>query len=478
MITGLMILYLICALLLAVYASSTILFLLIFWRCRRRVLQTPAVGEWPTVVVQLPIYNEHHVVKRLLEAVAALDYPRGRLSVQLLDDSTDDTSQIAAACIAFLRETGLNIHHIRREERTGYKAGALAYGLSLTDAELVLVLDADFMPPPDFLRRTVPFLAADPKLGMVQTRWGHLNTFANLLTWSQTLALDGHFVVEQTARSRAGLLMSFNGSGGVWRTECIRTAGGWRDLTLTEDLDLSYRAQLKGWRFLYLPDVVVPAELPPQMAAYKQQQARWARGSTQTLTYMLVPVWRSRFTVIQRLMATLHLCQYLPHPLMLILLLLTPPMLSLRVLDDVPLGLLGVLGLAPPLVYVVSQQQLYPDWKRRLLVFPVLLALGTGIAWNNSRAVINGLLRRGGEFRRTPKFAINWQKSSYALRADPNAWVELALALYALWGVVLALQTRNPAVAPYLCLYVFAFGLVGTWSLRDGRQLKRKGRSP
>lgn len=474
MITALMILYLICALLLAVYASSTILFLLIFWRCRHRVLQTPAVGEWPTVVVQLPIYNEHHVVKRLLEAVAALDYPYERLSVQLLDDSTDDTSQIAAECIAFLRETGLNIHHIRREERTGYKAGALAYGLSLTDAELVLVLDADFVPAPDFLRRTVPFLAADPKLGMVQTRWGHLNTFTNLLTWSQTLALDGHFVVEQTARSRAGLLMSFNGSGGVWRTDCIRTAGGWRDLTLTEDLDLSYRAQLKGWRFLYLPDVVVPAELPPQMAAYKQQQARWARGSTQTLTYMLFPVWRSRFTVIQRFMATLHLCQYLPHPLMLILLLLTPPMLSLRVLDDVPLGLLGMLGLAPPLVYVVSQQQLYPDWKRRLLVFPVLLALGTGIAWNNSRAVINGLLRRGGEFRRTPKFAFSWQKSSYALRADHNAWVELALALYALWGVELALQTRNPAVAPYLCLYVFAFGLVGAWSLRDGWQLIRK----
>ncbi|NWG18637.1 MAG: glycosyltransferase [Chloroflexi bacterium] len=471
-----MFLYVVCALLLAVYAGSTILFLFIYWRYRRHVLQTPAISEWPTIVVQLPIYNEQYVVRRLLESVAALDYPRDRLTIQLLDDSTDDTSQIATECITRLRETGLNIHHIRRKQRTGYKAGALAYGLSLTDAELVLVLDADFVPSPDFLRRTVPFLAADQKLGMVQTRWGHLNTFTNLLTWSQTLALDSHFVIEQTARSRAGLLMSFNGSGGVWRTACIRAAGGWRDLTLTEDLDLSYRAQLIGWRFLYLPDIVIPAELPPQMAAYKQQQARWARGSTQTLTYMLFPLWRSHFTLIQRFMATLHLCQYLPHPLMLILLLLTPPMLNLRVLDDVPLGLLGLVGLAPPLVYVFSQQQLYPDWKRRLLVFPVLLALGTGIAWNNSRAAINGLLRRGGEFRRTPKFAVGWQKSSYALRSDPNAWIELALALYALWGVVLALQTRNAAVAPYLCLYVFAFGLVGGWSLRDGWQLKRKGR--
>jgi len=331
---------------------------------------------------------------------------------------------------------------------------------------LVMVLDADFVPPPEFLKRTVPYLAANPKLGMVQTRWGHLNPFNNWLTLGQTLALDGHFVVEQTARSRAGLLMSFNGSGGVWRTQCIRDAGGWRDLTLTEDLDLSYRAQLAGWHFLYLPDVVVPGELPPQIAAYKQQQARWAKGSTQCLGYILPPLWHSQFTLPQRVMATLHLCQYLPHPLMVILLLLTPPLLISHELQQIPLGLLGIVGLGPPLVYVVSQQALYPDWKRRLLAFPVLLALGTGIAWSNSIAVMGGLLGWKTEFRRTPKFARVWHDTRYAMRSNPGLLVEVVLAIYAIWGVWLALKL-SPALVPYLGVYGFAFGSVALWGIRD-----------
>jgi len=470
MIALLTTLYVICALLLTIYASSEMILLFTYWRYRNAPNPIPPVKSWPRVVVQLPIYNERYVVERLLNAVAALDYPRDRLLVQLLDDSTDETVEIASACIAALAAAGLNIRHIRRENRTGYKAGALAHGLSLTDSELVVVLDADFVPAPDFLRRTVPYLAADPGLGMVQTRWGHLNPFNNLLTRGQTLALDGHFVVEQTARCRAGWLMSFNGSGGVWRAQCIRHAGGWRDLTLTEDLDLSYRAQLAGWRFLYLPDVVVPGELPPQIAAYKQQQARWAKGSTQTLSHILNPLWHSRFSLPQRVMATLHLCQYIPHPLMVLLLLLTPPLILAHSLERLPLGLLGIVGLGPPLVYVISQRSLYPDWKRRLLAFPVLLALGTGIAWSNTQAVVGGLLGKKGEFRRTPKFARAWQGSGYALRHDPNAWVELFLAAYAVWGVILALRF-SPALAPYLAVYGFAFGLVSLWGLHDRWEL-------
>ncbi len=477
MITVLIILYVICALLMTLYAGSAIILLFIYWRYRHRPVTLPAVDEWPSVVVQLPIYNEQHVVERLLEAVAALDYPPEKLSIQLLDDSTDETSAIAAACIQRLRAQGANIQHICRENRTGYKAGALAYGLTLTEAELVVVLDADFLPPADFLRRTVPFLAADSRLGMVQTRWGHLNPFTNLLTWGQMLALDSHFVVEQTARSRAGLLMSFNGSGGVWRTACIREAGGWRDLTLTEDLDLSYRAQLCGWHFLYLPDVVVPAELPPQIAAYKQQQARWAKGSTQTLTYTFSPLWHSQYSLVQRLMATVHLCQYIPHPIMVGLLLLTPPLLILRSLDDVPLGLLGLVGLGPPIMYAVSQQALYRDWRHRLLAFPILIALGTGIAWNNSRAVISGLLHHQSEFRRTPKFGRAWQTSRYALRKDYSVWIEILLSVYALWGVWLALQTQYSAIVPYLAVYSFSFGLVAFWSLRDRWQLAHEVQS-
>lgn len=466
LITLLAILYVVSALLLTLYALSALLLLIEYLRYGRRNLPTPAVTEWPTVTIQLPIYNERHVVERLLLAMATLDYPRDRLSVQLLDDSTDETSQLAAETVARLRESGLDIVHIRRPERSGYKAGALAYALEQTTAELVVVLDADFVPAPDFLRRTVPHLAADPGLGMVQTRWGHLNPFNNWLTLGQTLALDGHFVVEQTARSRAGWLMTFNGSGGVWRTQAIRDAGGWRDATLTEDLDLSYRAQLAGWRFLYLKDVVVPGELPPQIAAYKQQQARWAKGSTQCLAYILPPLWKSRFSLSQRLMATLHLCQYFPHPLMLLLLLLTPPLLITHTLQQMPLGLLGLAGLGPPLVYVVSQQALYRDWSRRMLAFPVLLALGTGLAWSNTRAVIGGLSGRGGEFRRTPKFASAWQKSGYALRSDPDMWAEFMLSAYAWWGMWVALQ-YSPALAPYLALYGFAFGLVALWGLHD-----------
>lgn len=458
--------YLICALLLTLYASSELLLLLAYWRYRNIVLPLPTVKEWPSVVVQLPIYNERYVVERLLAAVAALDYPREKLIVQVLDDSTDETTAIAAAETTRLQATGLNIHHIRRENRTGYKAGALAYGLSLVQTDLVMVLDADFVPPPEFLKRTVPFLAANPKLGMVQTRWGHLNPFNNWLTLGQTLALDGHFVVEQTARSRAGLLMSFNGSGGVWRAQCIRDAGGWRDLTLTEDLDLSYRAQLAGWHFLYLPDVVVPGELPPQIAAYKQQQARWAKGSTQCLGYILPPLWHSQFTLPQRVMATLHLCQYIPHPLMVILLLLTPPLLISHELQQIPLGLLGIVGLGPPLVYVVSQQALYPDWKRRLLAFPVLLALGTGIAWSNTIAVMGGLLGWQTEFRRTPKFARVWHDTRYAMRSNPGLFVEVVLAIYAIWGLWLALKL-SPALVPYLGVYGFAFGSVALWGIRD-----------
>lgn len=467
MLTSLLtILYILCALLLAVYAASEMVLLLLYWLTRRRQMPTPVVNDWPAVTIQLPLYNERHVITRLLEAVVALDYPPDRLFVQVLDDSTDETAEIAVQLVASLAQRGSSIRLIHRTERNGYKAGALAHGLSQTQTPFVVVLDADFVPPPDFLRRTIPHLLADPGLGMVQTRWGHLNPFTNLLTRGQTLALDAHFVVEQTARSRAGLLMSFNGSGGVWRVMCIQEAGGWRDTTLTEDLDLSYRAQLAGWRLLYLPDVVVPGELPPQMAAYKQQQARWATGSTQVLWTLFTALWRSRFSFVQRLMATLHLCQYLPHPLMVLLLLLTPPLLLTHSLEYVSLGWMGLVGLGPPIIYVVSQQALYPDWKRRILAFPVLLALGTGIAWNNTAAVFQSLGRRRQVFKRTPKFGKAWGSSSYTLHADPHIWVELALAGYALWGTSLAWHS-NRALLPFLLIYVYAFGIVGLWGLRE-----------
>lgn len=465
-------LYIFCAVSLTIYACSQLFLLLIYFRHRNDPVLTPSVKEWPTVVVQLPLYNERYVVGRLLESVAALDYPRELLTIQVLDDSTDETVEITAATVEALAAKGINIQHVRRPERKGYKAGAMAYGMSLVQAEFIMVLDADFVPAPDFLRRTIPHLISRPRLGMVQTRWGHLNPFNNWLTLGQTLALDSHFVIEQTARSRGGWLMTFNGSGGVWRAQCIREAGGWRDLTLTEDLDLSYRAQLAGWEFLYLPDIVVPGELPPQIAAYKQQQARWAKGTTQTLWHTLGPLWRSNFSLSQRFMATLHLCQYMPHPLMIVLLLLTPPLLVTNSLQHLSLSILGAVGLVTPLIYVVSQQALYDNWARRLMAFPVLLALGTGIAWSNTQAVLSGLLGRNTEFRRTPKFVKEWQGSGYALKRDPAMWMELLLSAYSLWGTYLALRL-SPALAPWLAVYSFSFVLIVLWGLRDRMALRR-----
>lgn len=470
-------LYILCALLLVLYTGSALLLLWAYWRRGPVVESLPAASEWPCVGVQLPVYNERHVVRGLLESIAALDYPREKLIVQVLDDSSDDTSSLIARLLPDLRAQGLDIRHLHRTDRQGYKAGALAWGLDQLDCDYVLLLDADFRPAPDFLRQTLPYLLADDSLGLVQARWGHLNSFDNALTLGQTLALDAHFVIEQAARNRAGWLMNFSGSAGLWRVECIRAAGGWQADTLTEDLDLSYRAQLAGWRFLYLPEVVVPAALPPQIAAYKHQQARWAQGSTQTLLRMVGPLWRSRLRLGQRLMATLHLCQYLPQPLMLLLLLLTPPLLLSGNQHMVALGPLGLLGLAPPLLYVVSQRAINPDWPRRLVAFPVLLVLGTGLAWNNSLAVLRALLGGQSPFERTPKFAADWSASAYALRLDRAVWGEIALTLYGLWAMNLA-RTRAPALLPYLLLYSLSFGLLAAWTLHDDWRIAHSQPAP
>ncbi len=471
-LTILSLIYLLCALLLILHALGTAVLMLVYWRTRHQTLTPPPVTAWPRVAVQLPVYNERYVIERLLAAVAALDYPRQCLTVQVLDDSSDETSAIIRRILPTLRAQGLDIQHLQRAQRTGYKAGALAEGLAQLDCDLVAVLDADFVPPPDFLRRTVPHLVADGRIGMVQTRWGHLNWPDNALTRGQALALDGHFIVEQTARNRAGWFINFSGSGGVWRRSCILEAGGWSALTLTEDLDLSYRAQLAGWRFLYLPDVVVPAEVPPQMAAWKQQQARWARGSTRTLMGLLLPLWRAPLPPAQRIMATLHLCQYLPHPLMLLMLLLTPLLLPGGGFQALLPGPLGLAALVPALLYVLSQYALYPDWRRRLRAFPLLLLLGTGMTFNATLAVLAGLGSGAAEFRRTPKFAQSWAVSRYALRIDRTLAGELLLAAYALAATLIALA-HYPALVPWLALYCLAFALVAGLSLRDQWLLAR-----
>jgi hypothetical protein len=361
---------------------------------------------------------------------------------------------------------GMNIILHHRKDRSGYKAGALAAAVRKAEGDLIAVFDADFLPAQDFLRRMVPYLAADPKLGMVQARWEHLNADYNLLTRSQALMLDGHFVVEQTARSRSGLLFNFNGSGGIWCKACILDSGGWQSDTLAEDLDLSYRAQLKGWRIAYVPDVVIPGELPAQSAAFKQQQYRWTRGGTQVLrkfsSWLLT---NKRLTLKQRLMAFLQLSGNLSYPLILIALISSLPIAFEHGLGLPYLPWLTLAGLGGPILVSLSQAATYRNWLQRLAHLPVLLLLRMGLSFNNARAVIDGFRRQAGVFERTPKYHLetrqdSWQRNKYRLHLDFDILAEVALAIYS--AVALNYAIRDfPPLAPALSMFTLGFIFTG-----------------
>ncbi len=490
--------FLIAALLVAMFGANSLLLAVLYLRDRHSLSGDTGQGgpdrltepaEWPMVTVQLPVYNELYVVSRLIDAVADLDFPRDRLQIQVLDDSTDETTRLARARVAHHRGRGVDIEWLHRQDRQGFKAGALAAGLETARGDLIAIFDADFVPPRDFLRRTIPHLVADPSLAFVQARWGYLNARYSALTRAQTIALDGHFVVEHLARNRNGLMMNFNGTGGVWQRQAIVAAGGWQSDTLTEDVDLSFRAQLSGWRALYLPGVEAPAELPPQMAAFKRQQARWATGAAQCLFKLARPLLRGylcpsggqaqtrpreqfRLPWAARLEGLLHLSVWLAHPMSLVLLLLTLPLVLGRIPMVLNLTVFWLVALGPVIAYSLSQRHLYPDWKRRMAVFPVLAFLGTGLALSNSVSIVRGLLGRQRTFMRTPKFRIErredrWTSNRYAL---PFQWItvgELALAAYGLATVVVSLAAGNVLSVPFLLLYVGGYGYLGLHGLRD-----------
>jgi cellulose synthase/poly-beta-1,6-N-acetylglucosamine synthase-like glycosyltransferase len=457
------ILYAVCLMLLGIYGFNNLLLTWLYLRHRHDApSDPPPPADWPHVTVQLPIYNERHTVERLLDAAAALDYPRERLEIQVLDDSTDDTRGIVERALDRLRQQGVDAVHVTREERTGYKGGALAAGVATAKGEFLAVFDADFLPPRDFLRRVVPHFS-DPAVGCVQTRWGHVNRDYSLFTRVQALGVDGHFVIEQTARSRAGLFLNFNGTAGVWRRACVADAGGWRGDTLTEDLDLSYRAQLSGWRIAYLPDVVVPAELPAQVSAYKRQQARWAQGSIQTALKMLGPLLRSDQSWAVKLEGVIHLTSYLVHPFMLLTVLLTLPMSfsSSWVLRAAPWLMISAVG--PPLMYVMAQVVQGEEWKRRARLLPLLMLLGIGLAVNNTAAATRALLGIKRRFQRTPKFALRyagetWVCSAYAPGGAPLVWGELAMGAF-VTGLLVMPGTRWGFI-PWLLMYAGSFGYV------------------
>ncbi|MCX7852004.1 MAG: glycosyltransferase [Caldilineales bacterium] len=461
-----------------------LLLTVVFYGLRRVRHDWPAVGaqtpeEWPHVTVQLPIFNEPYVAQRIVTAVAALDYPRERLHIQVLDDSTDRTATLLPALVQRLRrEQGVDITYHHRRDRQGYKAGALAAGLSATESEFIAVFDADFVPRPDWLRRTLPALLAHPELAFVQTRWAHLNRQQNLLTTAQALALDGHFVVEQQARSAMGLWQNFNGSGGLWRRAAILDAGGWSADTVTEDLDLSYRAQLKGWRGAYLDDIEAPAELPPLLASYKQQQRRWAQGSTQTLRKLASALWRSRRPWWHRLYAFFHLGGYAASLPLLALLVLTLPLAGLPAQPwpfNLPDGFALVTLLSPLALFALAQYRLSGrSGLRRLWALPILILLSLGISPTLAGAVLAGLRRRGGVFERTPK---QGEAGSLAALLENTARSDLlpeALALvYAGLCLLVIAATGRWDLALLPMLFVVGSGAVLAQELREQRQSRR-----
>ncbi len=474
---------------LGLYGLHALWLTLCLHRPARFPLPAPSPGDLsaidlPAVTVQLPIYNERHVVVRLLDACARFDYPPDRLQIQLLDDSTDQTTSLIQRHVEEWQRRGVNVALVHRDAREGYKAGALRDGLASATGEFIAIFDADFEPPADFLARTIPHFLGEGRagIGFVQARWGHLNQNYSVLTNCQALALDGHFVVEQTARQAAGYPFGFNGSGGVWRRACIEdpAVGGWQADTLCEDLDLSYRAQLAGWQPLFLPDLVAPAEIPPQLLAFKRQQFRWAKGSVQTLKKLGSAVWRSGWSLPARLAGLFHLGNYLIHPLLLFLLLITPLLLLLGVDPFGPLAWLSLASVGPPLLYAVAQRRLSRRlWLRRWAYLPVLTLLGMGLCLNNTLAVWQAFANRPGPFLRTPKFRVedradSWRGSSYALALDPVVLGEALLALYALGSVWLAAAQGKWWSLPFLLLYAAGFGLMVGMGV--GQSLRLRGR--
>lgn len=464
---------------LAIYGLNNLISVILYLRVKdhpHKIRRRKTPARWPRVTVQLPIYNERYTTARLIDAVASFDYPRDLLQVQVLDDSTDDTAVLMRRLVKKYTCKGLDIQLIQRRDRTGFKAGALAEGLKTATGDLIAIFDADFVPPADWLKRIVPEFR-NRRLGCLQTRWGHLNDRFNLLTLAQSLGIDGHFIIEQTARSRNGLFMNFNGTAGLWRKACIVDSGGWQADTLTEDLDLSYRAQLRGWQIDYLPDVVVPAELPAQIEAFKKQQFRWAKGSFQTLKKLIPSLLHSDSPWYKKILGLLHISGYFVHPLMLVVLVLMLPVgiFSPHVFRWLPWTMLAAFG--PPLVYLFSKTDHLHRFSERLSLLPILTMIGFGLSINNSLAAVEGLFgKTRGTFSRTPKYNLtgrtgNWVNSDYAEPISLMVWTELAFGFYALIASIVLDHSLGWQAMPWLLIYAAGFFYVAGMNLAQSLQV-------
>lgn len=427
-------------------------------------------ADLPSVTTQLPIYNEFNVIERCIRACAAMDYPAEKHTIQILDDSNDETSPLVDRIADELRRGGARIEVIRRDTRVGYKAGALTEGMHRTEDDFFAIFDADFVPPPDFLRRTMQVMMVRQDIGLVQARWGHLNEFENLLTRTQGMGIDGHFTVEQPARAWNELVMNFNGTAGLWRREAINDAGGWEHDTLTEDLDLSYRSQLIGWKPFYLLDLVVPAEIPGDINAFKSQQFRWAKGSIETARKLLPTVMRSNVPPLVKLESIFHMTHYLVHPIMLWLAVMSYPILKLPLLQDYrfefsPFVYLVIIStLAPTVMYTISQCHLHKRPWRKLMLLPFLSVLGIGIAISNTRAVLQALRGKKSGFVRTPK-AGERSVVNYHFRMPKLALAEIAVGFYCLCTTISYVQSGRLFLVPFILLYALGFLWVGSLSV-------------
>lgn len=461
---------------LSAYGLHRLFILWLYMRHRGHAPKARAMLEHPRVTVQLPVFNERAVVERLVDAACQLDWPADRLEIQILDDSTDDTVTRSRAVARRWRSRGVRVDVLHRSDRTGYKAGALAAGLQVAEGEFVAVFDADFVPPADFLQRVMPHFAQRPEVGMVQARWGHLNEHSSLLTRLEAVLLDGHFVLEHTARHRSGRFFNFNGTAGIWRRCCVEAAGGWQHDTLTEDLDLSYRAQLAGWSFVFLTDDVVPAELPTDMAAFKTQQHRWAKGTIQTARKLLRTILTAPIPVRVRLEALVHLSSNFAYPMVLALAVLLPPTILIRgrsgltelLLLDLPAFLLSSMSVA--VFYLAAEREAHGTVWGRVWRVPLVMSLGIGMAVSQTIAVFEGLFGRDVTFVRTPKGGdVDGQGSrlpAYLARVGWTPFVELGLAVYFGLATVLVVERGWFASVPFLVLFGFGFGYVGLSSLR------------
>ena len=452
----------------------------------RRRKNTPATVDWgtPSVTIQLPIYNEKYVAKRLVDAVCNLDYPKDKMRIMVCDDSDDDTVELLRDVVDGYKIQGFQIEHVRRGTRKGYKAGALKHAMQTTDTELVAIFDADFIPPTSFLKQAIPHFSKS-NIGLVQCRWGHVNENYSTITQVQALSLDFHFLIEQKAKSNSHLFMNFNGTAGIWKRDCIEDAGGWHTATLVEDLDLSYRAQMKGWKCVFLPDIVVDAELPAQMNGAKRQQFRWAKGSIQCAVKLLADIGLKRNVAIEaKIQAFIQLTRHIVYPLMLIQFLALPVLLAgqinLYVVSFLPVITLATYLAMGPGAYIVIIQSMYgKSWKSRAKLLPALLVYNAGMSVNNTVAVFDAVIGKKNEFLRTPKYGIvtkddDWKNKAYNLPFTQTTLLEIFFGVYGIMGIFISIFSNNPIFVPIIALQTIGFFFIAYMSLSHTRFKKNK----